>query len=56
MSASEFTKYACGEGYCGACTVMVSWFDRKAKKIRYEICITNAEIVILENTIKPCIL
>lgn len=29
------TKYACGRGGCGACTVMVSKCDPVSKKIRY---------------------
>ncbi|XP_012380785.3 aldehyde oxidase 4-like [Dasypus novemcinctus] len=29
------TKYACGGGGCGACTVMVSRFDPKTKKIHH---------------------
>lgn len=26
------TKLGCGEGGCGACTVMVSYYDKKLKK------------------------
>ncbi|CAO2615978.1 Aldehyde oxidase 4 [Lemmus lemmus] len=29
------TKYGCGGGGCGACTVMVSRYDPKSKKIQY---------------------
>ncbi|XP_054578921.1 aldehyde oxidase 4-like isoform X2 [Eptesicus fuscus] len=29
------TKYGCGSGGCGACTVMVSRYDPKTKKIRH---------------------
>ncbi|XP_006889201.1 PREDICTED: aldehyde oxidase-like [Elephantulus edwardii] len=29
------TKYACGSGACGACTVMVSRYDPKTKKIHH---------------------
>lgn len=29
------TKLGCGEGGCGACTVMVSKYDRKNKKEMY---------------------
>lgn len=29
------TKLGCGEGGCGACTVMVSTFDRDKKKIKH---------------------
>lgn len=29
------TKYGCGGGGCGACTVMISTYDPASKKIRY---------------------
>ncbi|XP_014401049.1 PREDICTED: aldehyde oxidase 4-like [Myotis brandtii] len=29
------TKYGCGSGGCGSCTVMVSRYDPKTKKIRH---------------------
>lgn len=32
------TKYSCGGGGCGACTVMVSRYDPKTKKIQYPLC------------------
>lgn len=32
------TKYSCGGGGCGACTVMVSRYNPKTKKIQYPLC------------------
>lgn len=32
------TKYSCGSGGCGACTVMVSRYNPKTKEIRYPLC------------------
>lgn len=29
------TKYGCGGGGCGACTVMISTYEPASKKIRY---------------------
>lgn len=29
------TKYGCGGGGCGACTVMISTYEPALKKIRY---------------------
>lgn len=31
------TKYGCGTGGCGACTVMVSRYDPKNKKVQYPL-------------------
>ena len=40
------TKLGCGEGGCGACTVMISRFDPQQRKIEYPL-IGRAIVVVV---------
>lgn len=46
------TKYACGRGGCGACTVMVSKHDPVSRKIRYPAQRPEEALLLCQ----PCIL
>ena len=37
------TKLGCGEGGCGACTVMVSKYDHTNKHIQYPFCSMSSD-------------
>jgi xanthine dehydrogenase iron-sulfur cluster and FAD-binding subunit A len=36
------TKLGCGEGGCGACTVMISKYDRTTNKVMYPFLLTTS--------------